>query len=108
MKEFFKDILSDKTTKYCFLVAISLSAISLVIILITYKSLPPYIPIFNQMPWGEKRLGIPLTIFVPLITNLFILGMNMILAAIIYKKQPLTSRVLMITTVTTSTINLVI
>ncbi len=42
-----------------------------------YRFLPPFIPIFNQMPWGQERLGKTITIFVPVLVALLISIINL-------------------------------
>lgn len=98
MKEFFKDIRRDKIGRFGFLSACILSLLTFFYILLTYKNLPPFIPIFNQLPWGEQRLGITLTIFIPILIDLLIILFNLFISALIYQKMPLVSRMLAITT----------
>lgn len=94
MKEFFKDIRHDKTSRFGFLSAFTLSLLTFFYILFIYKNLPPFIPIFNQLPWGEQRLGVTLTIFIPLLIDWVIIVFNLFISAIIYQKMPLVSRML--------------
>lgn len=94
MKEFFKDIKNDKTTSIAFLLTIILIIVTSIFIVFFYRDLPPFIPIFNQLPWGEERLGITPTIFVPILASLLIFIVNLITSALIYKSIPLASRLL--------------
>jgi hypothetical protein len=94
MKEFFKETLGDKTIKTIFIVNIVAIVTTLIYILIYYGSLPPLIPIFNQLPWGEQRLGPTVTIFFPILVSILILVINAAFCAIIYKIIPLISRML--------------
>lgn len=92
MKESFKDILRDKTITSAFFMNIFLIITTVVYILIFYGKLPPLIPIFNQLPWGEQRLGATITIFIPILIALSIFIINIFTSASIYKKIPLISR----------------
>ncbi|MDP2585812.1 MAG: hypothetical protein Q8P29_02950 [Candidatus Levybacteria bacterium] len=94
MKEFFKDIAQDKTITAAYLINIFLMIATVVYILFSYGKLPPFIPIFNQLPWGEQRLGNQLTIFIPTLVALLIFAINIFASASIYKKIPLISRML--------------
>lgn len=94
MKEFFKDIRQDKTARFGFLSSLVLSLIAFFYILITYKNLPLYIPIFNQLPWGDQRLGTTLTIFIPIFIGWLIILFNLFTSALIYQRMPLVSRML--------------
>jgi|WetSurMetagenome_2_1015567.scaffolds.fasta_scaffold02934_7 hypothetical protein len=92
MKELFKDVLEDKTIAFAFFLNIFFVIAAVAYILFFYRKLPPVIPIFNQLPWGEQRLGGTLTIFIPVLTAVLILAINIITSALIYKKIPLISR----------------
>ena len=94
MKEFFKDIKDDKTIISAFLMNFYFIAVTIIYILFFYGKLPPFVPIFNQLPWGEQRLGNQITIFIPILISLLISAINIIISASIYKKIPLISRML--------------
>ena len=94
MKEFFKDIKSDKTIILVSLTNVFSIIAAVIFILFFYNHLPPFIPVFNQLPWGEKRLGVTFTIFIPVLAALLILVINMFIASKIYTKIPLVSRML--------------
>lgn len=94
MKEFFSDIKSDKTTNIGFSITIILITTIFIFTFFYYPSLPPFVPVFNQLPWGEKRLGATFSIFIPIFVALLIFIVNLITSALIYKKIPLISRLL--------------
>ena len=94
MKEFFKDMAQDKTIIPVFFINGFFIIVSVIFILFSYRNLPPFIPIFNQLPWGEQRLGPTLTIFIPALAALLILIINIFATAITYKKTPLVARML--------------
>lgn len=94
MKKFFKDIFSDKAIAIAFLINAFLIISIAVFVLLSYSSLPPFVPIFNQLPWGEERLGATITIFIPILAAASILIINLLTSAITYKKIPLFARIL--------------
>lgn len=94
MKEFFRDIALDKTIKFVFFINLFFIFAILFFILISYEHLPPFVPIFNQLPWGEQRLGTTITIFIPVLVALLILFINIFTSTIIYKKIPLVARMM--------------
>src|SRR3989344_7772334 len=94
MKEFFKDVKSDKAIIPAFFINGVFIIASIIFILFSYGNLPPFIPIFNQLPWGEQRLGPTFTIFIPVLVALLILIINILTATITYKKIPLVARML--------------
>ncbi|MDP2649794.1 MAG: hypothetical protein Q8P10_03030 [bacterium] len=94
MKEFFKEIKGDKTIALAFFINIFFIIITVAYILISYGKLPPFVPVFNQLPWGEQRLGTTLAIFIPVLVTLLIFAINIFAGTSIYKKIPLISRML--------------
>lgn len=94
MKDFFKDIKKDKTIISAFFINIFFIFASIVYILFSYGKLPPFVPVFNQLPWGEQRLGNQITIFIPVLASLLIFAINIFIGTLIYKKIPIISRML--------------
>ncbi len=94
MKEFFKDIRSDKLTFRVFTATLIVILLPLPYILFFYRNLPPYLPVFNQLPWGEPRLAPPIGVLIPSLISLCILIANVFLSPVLYKKTPLVSRML--------------
>ncbi|HSX09460.1 MAG TPA: hypothetical protein VLF93_04870 [Candidatus Saccharimonadales bacterium] len=72
-----------------------------------FLRLPPSIPLFNQLPWGEDRLGANYEFILPLaITSLFFL-FNYILLRKLYTTMPLVSRIIGITTLLASLLSFI-
>jgi len=94
MKDFFKDIKGDRTIISAFFINIFFIIVAIACILFSYGKLPPFIPIFNQLPWGEQRLGNTFTIFIPVLVALLIIIINIFTGTSVYKKIPLISRML--------------
>ena len=106
MRKYFEFIKLDKIAKW----TISLSAIIILIELafvgLLYNRLPPLMPIFNQLPWGEQRLGSKIEIFIPIGIILLYFTINFLLTAKFHEKLPLLSRMLSITTFLISILSL--
>ncbi len=62
--------------------------------LLSFAKLPAFIPLFNQMPWGETRLGTKIQIFIPFGVATVIWISNCIAMFFIYNKMPLVARFL--------------
>lgn len=95
MKEKFNLIISDQFVRISLLLSFIFLVPLLGIIIITYSGLPPLIPFFNSMPWGEDRLvngGV--VIFLPLLL-LIIFTSNIALATFSYAKYVLISRIVL-------------
>ena len=93
MKEKFKLILSDQFARISLVLSLIFIIPLLIIIITTYGNLPPLIPFFNSMPWGEDRLIVSgLTVFLPLLLVIIFIG-NVVLATVFYSKYVLISRI---------------
>lgn len=98
MKNNFKIILSDQFTRISLIFSIIFLIPLLAIIIISYNNLPPLIPFFNSMPWGDERLfSSNFILFLPIIL-LIIFSSNLFLAIISYAKYVLVARIIMINT----------
>lgn len=97
MRKFFKYLKEDRLLLRLFVVTVILIIVAVIYILINYSKLPPLLPIFNQLPWGEKRLSQTLGIFIPSVVVILILVFNIIVSALSYPRSPLISRMLAVT-----------
>lgn len=97
MKEFFKDITQDKILKRGSILSVSIIVLSLIYIIIYYNSLPPFIPLFNQMPWGEERITKTIWIFLLPFIGFCIFAANLFYSRYIYRKTPLLARLSIMT-----------
>ena len=102
MRGAFKHVLADKIIKWGMLCAVVILVSQVLIILAGYFFLPPFIPLFNQLPWGEARLGTRFEIFLPVLITVSFFFLNMVLLTKIYEKVPLLSRILSVTMILTA------
>lgn len=99
------NILSDKITSRAFLISILLIALTIFFVLINYKNLPPFLPVFNQLPWGTARLTQTAGIFIPVSVFSIIFIFNLILSAFVYLRNPLVARMIAAITLIIAVIN---
>lgn len=97
MKELLGNIKNDRITSKGYLFTFFLLIITVLYALMYYRSLPPFIPLFNQAPWGEQRLIENIGIFLPILIAFAIAFINLVLSSIFYKKNPLVPRILTLT-----------
>lgn len=97
MKETFKYIFYDKVLLIGFILSLFCSVITISSLTLFYQKLPPFIPLYNQLPWGTARLGNTFEFFIPFVIGLTIFIFNFLLANFIYLKIPLLSRILSLT-----------
>lgn len=107
MNEFFNTVRSDKLIFKGSLVNFFIIIATLVFTLISYRNLPPFIPIFNQMPWGEQRIAKTMFLFIPIGISFLIFVLNLIFSSLSYKRNPLISRLIFATSLTISILTLV-
>ncbi|MBI2025942.1 MAG: hypothetical protein HYT06_01025 [Candidatus Levybacteria bacterium] len=94
MRKFFSDIKNDRITFGVFLLSFLILIITVVFILVNYKNIPAFIPIFNQLPWGNERLTPTFGIFIPIFLYIFIYVFNLGFSSLLYGKgNPLLARV---------------
>jgi len=97
MKETFRQIRSDRILLRFFSATFAIIILTLAYILFVFRNLPPVLPIFNQLPWGDQRLGEKTAIFFPELLVVVIFIVNLFLSAQVYSKTPLLARMLAIT-----------
>ncbi len=95
MKEKFKPLVTDQFTRISLLLSLLFIIPLIILIFFTFSKLPPYIPFFNSMPWGEERLfSSKIAIFLPAIL-LVVFTMNVFQAVYVYKRYALVARIVM-------------
>ncbi|MCL5438694.1 MAG: hypothetical protein M1268_01755 [Patescibacteria group bacterium] len=97
MNDFFKKAFADRIIFASFFGTILFIFLTIAIIFFSYQKMPPFIPLFNQMPWGEERLGTKLEILIPISIAFIFLGINFTLSNTIYQKMPLIGRLIFAT-----------
>lgn len=98
MNVIYKNIVQDKILLIGFTLSFVFCIMSIGMLIFSYNHLPPLIPLFNQFPWGDARLGTPLQFFIPCALGVVIFIINFFLANFVYLKLPLLSRILSLST----------
>lgn len=77
-KELTTDIFKDRSIKRVFKYSLFLISLSIIFIVFKFKTLPPEVPLFYSLPWGEKQLApkfflflLPLSSVITLLVNIF-------------------------------------
>ncbi len=97
MNVLFKRLVNDKIIRYGNIISAVLIVIELVYTIIIFRMLPPFLPLFNQMPWGEIRLADKPLIFLPISLAGGITILNFFFSTQLYESMPLLSRMITIT-----------
>lgn len=96
MKDKFSLIMNDRLARIAIIVSMLFLVPTVILIMFFYEKLPPYIPLFNSMPWGEQRLfSSNINIIFPLVLIGVFLA-NTLFSAFVYKEYVLASRLLML------------
>ncbi|MDO8270127.1 MAG: hypothetical protein Q7T54_05675 [Candidatus Levybacteria bacterium] len=95
MKDKFKVIITDQFVRISLLLSLIFITPLIIIIIASYNNLPPLIPFYNSMPWGEERLAYSnVTILLPIILLAIFIG-NILQATIAYAKYVLVARIVL-------------
>ena len=95
MRNFINEIIKDRITFNIFLLSLLVGIAHLIYIFINYKNIPPFLPIFNQLPWGNERLTQTNGIFIPIFLFLCVYIFNFCFVLFLYKRNnPLLGRVI--------------
>ena len=89
------NILKDKLIKKYFKMTIFLISLSLIFMVFKFREIPPEVPLFYSLPWGEKQLANKFFLFLLPLFSIITLLVNRYLAMKI-KEEILISRLLII------------
>ena len=107
MNEVSSLVKADKIIRWGMTFSLALLFLQLVLLGIFFFQLPPLIPLFNQLPWGDVRLGISYEIFLPLVITIVFFLFNYFLLRKLYITMPLVSRIVGITTLLASLLSFI-
>ncbi len=98
MNVYFKQIKADRILSISTIATLFFTFVNIVSVITLYQQLPHVLPLFNQMPWGEERLGTKEQLFIPIVFAVGIFCLNLFISMHIYKAIPLVARILSVTT----------
>ena len=107
MNEVSSLVKADKIIRWGMTFSLVLLFLQLVLLGIFFFQLPPLVPLFNQLPWGDTRLGVSYEIFLPLAITIVFFFFNYFLLRKLYVTMPLVSRMVGITTLLASLLSFI-
>lgn len=107
MKKLIDIIAADRITRIAAFISLTLILITLGYTFFFFNSLPPFIPLFNQLGWGDPRLSEKILIFLPILISLVIIIINLFITAAMYTSMPLISRMFAITSLLISSLTVI-
>lgn len=97
MNGLIKQLTQDKTVWWSTLLATAFLVLALLLILVFYHSLPPLVPLFNQLPWGTSRLSMKSSLLLPIALAFILLIGNTVLIKYIHEQMTIRARMLSVT-----------
>lgn len=97
MNVFIKRMTSDSIIFATLSGSIICTVLTVILWIFFYPSLPPYLPLFNQMPWGVTRLGTKNQLGIPLSVSFITTIINMVFVFFVYEKTALIARIVSMT-----------
>lgn len=98
---------ADKIIRWSMTFAFILLLFQAGLLAVFYLRLPPVVPLFNQLPWGEDRLGATYEFLLPIVIAGIFFLFNYVLLRKLYTTTPLVSRIVGITTLLTSLLSFI-
>lgn len=99
MNALFKTIRKDSLVFWSFWITIVTIILMIIAISVSYTNLPPFIPLYNHMPWGYGRLGRTYELFLLPVSILAVCIVNTVVSIRLAEKSPLLVRFLFLTMV---------
>lgn len=97
MKSRIKLVLKHKLAKWALRIFLFFFTGSLLILLIKWRELPPEVPLYYSLPWGEEQLTTPFNLLILPLVSFFVFILNFFLASILLEKEPWLCRILILT-----------
>lgn len=95
----FKFFWQEKTVRLATRIFLAILLFSLAFLILVFKNLPPWVPLFYSLPWGEEQLAkSDFLLILPLCSFLFGI-LNFSLAIFSFEHQSLASKILVWTNV---------
>lgn len=73
--------------------------LTLILLIILWSGLPPVIPFFYSLPWGEEQLAAPLSLIFFLLGSLLLFCLNTILSLFLERVNSYIAQVLFVSTI---------
>lgn len=94
-----KKLFADTIVLASFIAVIIILIAYIIFLLLTFQKLPPVVPLFNQVPWGEGRLATKMQLFLPFGIASAIVIINTGIVLFFSSDTPLVTRLVSLTNV---------
>jgi hypothetical protein len=98
IRETAQTLVPDKLGRSSYLASLAFVLVMLLLITLMLGSLPPSVPLYFTLPWGEARLAPKLMLYILPIITLVLIVFNLGLGRLSDKLSPLLPRVLAVST----------
>lgn len=86
---------TDHFVRWGILLSLLIEITTLILVFVSWQKLPPLVPLFYSLPWGEEQLTTPLTLLLFILSGLGISFLNIVLAYIIAPKSKFFSHIVL-------------
>lgn len=83
-------------------IVVILGLVSLILLVWSWRGLPPTVPLWYSRPWGDERLASPWWLLLLPLGSFLWLGVNIIIATFIARDYPVFTRVLFLSSMLVS------
>ena len=97
MKSKIKLLLRYRSSKWGLRIFLLFFTFSLGMLFLKWQNLPPEVPLYYSLPWGEEQLTTPFSLLILPLSSFFIFLLNFFLASIFLEKEPWLLRILILT-----------
>lgn len=84
----------EKTIRLATRIYFAILFFTFAFLVFTWKRLPPELPLFYSLPWGEEQLGKPSFLLILPIGSLLMGMVNFSLAVFSFERQPMLAKIL--------------
>lgn len=98
IKEKFKLVLESKISKWTMRISLVCWLISFLVLILKWSNLPPEVPFFYSLPWGERQLTSPASLLILPLAMILVFVLNLSLAGLFLEKEFWLCRILMLST----------
>ncbi len=95
MKEALTYLKQDRVLKLAFIGSSIFLLSQLVVLLLSFASLPPLVPLYLQRPWGVTQIALKSQLLIIPAITASLLIINTFLSVFFYKDSPLAARILL-------------
>ncbi len=88
-------------------IILGITVVSLILFIVRYSSLPPYVPLWYSQPWGNDQLAHPLWLLLLPLGSLFLHAINFLLTVYLLSEYLIFSQIAFLTSLIVSILSFI-